>query len=67
MYLKIDCGLCKLIRISDHTGKDHLRYTYNLLNIVTEFYAKEDNGVNRYYYPYADCHRGSKVSNSCKG
>lgn len=57
IYLKVDGGLCKSIRISDHTGKGHLRYTYNLLSTVTEFYTKEDSGVNRYYYTYADWHR----------
>lgn len=57
IYLKVDGGLCKSIRISDHTGKGHLRYTYNLLSTVTEFYSKEDNGVIRYYYPYRDWFR----------
>ena len=52
IYLKVDGGLCKSIRISDHTGKGHLRYTYNLLSTVKEFYSEEDNGVVRYYYPY---------------
>lgn len=57
IYLKVDGGLCKSIRISDHTGKGHLRYTYNLLSTVTEFYSEEDKGVTRYYYPYSDWHR----------
>ena len=54
IYLKVDDDLCKSIRISDHTGKGHLRYTYNLLSTVTEFYSEEDKGVTRYYYPYSD-------------
>lgn len=54
IYLKVDGDLCKSIRISDHSGKGYLRYTYNLLSTVEKPYSKEDNGVVRYYYPYED-------------
>lgn len=50
IYLKIDCGLCKSIRISDHRGKGYLRYTYNILKDVNSSYSVVDNGVLRYMY-----------------
>lgn len=52
IYLKVDGGLCKSIRISDHTGKKHLRYSYNLLSTLSEGYSEVDREVTRYYYPY---------------
>lgn len=32
IYLKLDYGVCNSIRISDHKGKKHLKYRYNLLS-----------------------------------
>ena len=48
VYLKLDFGVCNSIRISDHDGKEHLCYRYNLIigcsnDIVEEKYI-------RYYY-----------------
>lgn len=48
VYLKLDFGVCNSIRISDHNGKEHLCYRYNLIigcnnDIVEEKYI-------RYYY-----------------
>ena len=31
IYLKLDCGVSKSLRISDHRGKPYLRYRYNLI------------------------------------
>lgn len=47
-YIKLDYGLMNSIRISDHHGKDHLCYRYNIIldepdNIVEEKYM-------RYYF-----------------
>lgn len=33
VYLKLDYGVLNSIRISDHKGKKHLNYKYNLLTI----------------------------------
>ena len=30
-YIKLDCGLCGTIRVSDHAGKRHLKYKWNIL------------------------------------
>lgn len=48
VYLKLDFGVCNSIRISDHDGKEHLCYRYNLIigcsnDIIEEKYI-------RYYY-----------------
>lgn len=48
VYLKLDYGVCNSIRISDHEGKKHLQYRYNVIiggenNIVEEEYV-------RYYF-----------------
>lgn len=52
IYLKLDYGVCNSVRISDHPGKSHLKYKYNviydgILNI------DEDDGYIRYYYNQA--------------
>lgn len=36
VYLKLDHGMGKSIRISDHKGMDRLNYRYNVLSTVTE-------------------------------
>ena len=48
VYLKLDFGVCNSIRISDHQGKGHLCYRYNIIigcsdNIIEEEYI-------RYYF-----------------
>lgn len=54
IYLKVDCGLCKSIRISDHKGKGYLRYSYNILEDVEESYSLVDKGVLRYYVSFSN-------------
>ena len=54
VYLKLDFGVCNSIRISDHNGKEHLCYRYNLIiggndNIVEEKYIRyyfNENSIN---------------------
>ena len=51
IYLKLDFGLCNSIRISDHEGKKHLSYMYNLrLDKTHDFYTT--NGFARYYFSF---------------
>lgn len=54
IYIKVDCGLCKSIRVSDHDGKGYLRYTYNVRKDILEYYEEVDNSVHRYYFPMED-------------
>lgn len=49
IYLKLDYGVCNSIRISDHAGKKHLKYRYNIGSFVNEF-RKEKDRFDRYYY-----------------
>ncbi len=49
VYLKLDYGVCNTIRISDHPGKEHLHYRYNLL-LDGENNIVDDDGYMRYYY-----------------
>lgn len=52
IYLKLDYGLMHSIRISDHKGKKHLSYKYNIekgLNVAKWF--KDNNGFWRYKCP----------------
>lgn len=51
VYLKLDYGLCNSIRISDHNGKKHLSYMYNLRSDINKFYVERDK-FTRYYYPF---------------
>lgn len=51
VYLKIDDGVAGTLRISDHKGKKHLKYTYNLVAGV-KFEKKVEKGVPRYFAPF---------------
>lgn len=53
VYLKLDDGVIGSIRISDHKGKKHLRYKYNLIK-GSNRYKRNDKGVTRYYVPMRD-------------
>lgn len=51
VYLKIDDGVAGTLRISDHKGKRHLKYTYNLIAGV-KFEKKVEKGIARYFAPF---------------
>ncbi|WP_312753731.1 hypothetical protein [Rummeliibacillus suwonensis] len=53
VYLKLDDGVVGTIRISDHGGKKHLRYKYNLIKNSNR-YKRNDKGVERYFFPMRD-------------
>lgn len=59
IYLKLDYGVCNSIRISDHKGKGHLKYRYNIGPHITEFKSVKDK-YPRFYY------RADKVKNLVK-
>ena len=52
IYLKFDYGVAKSLRISDHPGKKHLAYRYNI-DFARKHYAVKysPQGYPRYYYP----------------
>lgn len=50
IYLKFDYGLAHSLRISDHNGKKHLSYKYNLLLNQKDFEIKEANGYEMRFY-----------------
>lgn len=55
VYLKLDYGVLKSLRISDHNGKKHLKYRYNIqTNIQRSRYDREQK---RFYYPMSDVNR----------
>lgn len=49
IYLKLDYGVCNSIRISDHPGKKHLKYRYNIGPFVKEFKNVKDKYPRLYY------------------
>ena len=52
IYLKLDYGVMNSIRISDHKGKKHLSYRYNIENgIKIARWYKDDKGFWRYNCP----------------
>lgn len=53
IYLKLDYGVCYSIRISDHPGKEYLKYRYNVILGGTAR-ADVDKGKLRYYYGSSD-------------
>ncbi|MBA4697804.1 MAG: hypothetical protein H2212_00070 [Ruminococcus sp.] len=50
IYLKLDYGVCNSIRISDHKGKKHLKYRYNIGPFIKKIERKMDK-FDRFYYP----------------
>lgn len=50
IYLKLDYGVCNSIRISDHKGKKHLKYRYNIGTDINNKHTTDD-GYQRYFYP----------------
>lgn len=53
VYLKLDYGVCNSIRISDHKGKKHLQYRYNLLSTHKGVKRYSSFGeLPRYYYGF---------------
>lgn len=52
VYLKLDYGVCNSIRISDHPGKAHLSYRYNLIKGVDVHSDFGDDGLLRHYFPH---------------
>lgn len=50
VYLKLDEGVGGSIRISDHPGKKHLKYKYNLV-VGSKLEKKMDGNIERYYFP----------------
>ena len=52
IYLKLDYGVANSIRISDHVGKKHLNYRYNIsLDKSTQFTCGDKT---RFYYHQKD-------------
>lgn len=50
IYLKLDYGACHSIRISDHGGKKHLSYKYNVeRGICRPGWHKDSKGFWKYY------------------
>jgi len=42
IYLKFDYGVANSLRISDHDGKQHLRYRYNILESMKDRASKKE-------------------------
>lgn len=53
IYLKLDYGVCHSLRISDHPGKNHLHYRYNLMttHFHTSVKRERTSKGDRNYYP----------------
>lgn len=54
VYIKLDYGVLNSIRISDHKGKKHLKYKYNLIiggidNIIEDKFIRYYFGENSVY------------------
>lgn len=54
LYLKLDYGVLKSIRISDHDSKDPLHCLYNLQHDLRKRYY--DKQTKRFFYPTRDAH-----------
>lgn len=49
VYLKLDFGVLKSVRISDHPGQKHLKYRYNIGSNITK--VRYDRADKRFFYP----------------
>lgn len=55
IYLKLDYGVSNSIRISDHKGKKHLSYRYNILACCPyPVSTKDHKGFVRFYVPMGE-------------
>lgn len=52
-YIKLDYGVLNSIRISDHKGKKHLKYKYNIQTDTT-WLKPWINDAGRLFYPAKD-------------
>lgn len=59
VYLKFDYGAANSLRISDHNGKAHLKYKYNILCGLDKPTIKQNDGCTMFFYP------DSMVSECC--
>src|SRR5690242_18740705 len=57
VYLKFDYGVANSVRISDHNGKKHLSYRFNLLTTLDGSYAELEGEHPHYYYTPDDFDR----------
>lgn len=54
IYLKLDYGMSYSIRISDHKGKKHLQFRYNLLTNIKKTRIKRKGKYERRFYNVKD-------------
>ncbi len=61
IYLKFDYGVANSLRISDHPGKKHLAYRYNI-DFARKYYKIKysPQGYPRYHYPVSAVDRAIK-------
>lgn len=52
IYLKLDYGVCNSIRISDHKGKKHLNYRFNLLSDRYDVNKHNNGSYPRNFYGF---------------
>lgn len=51
LYLKLDNGLLNTVRISDHPGKKHLNYRYEIGPHIKEFKVDHSKKYKSYMFP----------------
>lgn len=54
IYLKLDYGVAHSIRISDHKGKKHLNYKFNVQSDIKQSYQRKHGKVTRNFYSFND-------------
>jgi hypothetical protein len=50
IYLKFDYGVCNSLRISDHPGKKHLSYRYNVIHGSQTYSTKTRQGWDMHFF-----------------
>jgi hypothetical protein len=53
-YLKLDYGMSNSVRISDHSGKKHLKYKFNMITTCVRTCWAKDNNFWRGFYRFDD-------------
>lgn len=56
IYIKLDYGVMNSIRISDHRGKKHLKYRYNLLEDRKRVNRHDNGKYSRNFYGFEHVH-----------
>jgi hypothetical protein len=64
-YIKLDYGVAHSVRVSDHNGKRHLKYMYNVMTTQGKKESKLEDQYVRYFFPVSEESIDEIISMAC--